>query len=77
VEVSEQINLFYEFIESEYHPTLAKQASKGENFLKIDFALLSKFNPELAELLLENPEDTIKAAELAVANFDIEEILKF
>jgi replicative DNA helicase Mcm len=72
VEVSEQINLFYEFLDAEYHAELVKQASKGQKFLKIDFALLSKFNPELAELLLENPEEIIKAAELAIANFDIE-----
>jgi len=72
VDASEQINLFYEFIEAEYHSELVKQASKGLNFLKINFASLSKFNPELAEHLLEEPEDTIKAAELAIANFDIE-----
>ncbi|MBN1792371.1 minichromosome maintenance protein MCM [Candidatus Woesearchaeota archaeon] len=70
--MSEQINLFYEFIESDYHKDLVRQASKGEKFLKIDFSLLAKYNPELAEMLLENPEDTIRAAELAIANFDIE-----
>jgi replicative DNA helicase Mcm len=72
VDVSDQINLFYEFIDAEYHAELVKQASKGNKFLRIDFGLLSKFNPELADLLLETPEDIIKAAELAIANFDIE-----
>ena len=72
LDASEQISLFYEFIGAEYHRDLVKQASKGMKFLKIDFVLLSKFNPELAELLLESPEDTIRAAELAIANFDIE-----
>lgn len=72
MEANEQINLFYDFIEQEYHKDLVKQASKGQKNLKIDFGVLSKFNPELAELLLEAPEDTIKAAELAIANFDIE-----
>ena len=72
LEASEQINLFYEFIEQEYNDTLVRQASKGLKFLKVDFVLLSKFNPELAELLLEDPEETVKAAELAIANFDVE-----
>jgi replicative DNA helicase Mcm len=72
LDVSEQINLFYEFIQQDYHSDLVRQASKGQKFLKIDFGVLSKFNPEIADLLLENPEETIKAAELAIANFDIE-----
>jgi replicative DNA helicase Mcm len=72
VDVNEQISAFYEFLRAEYNQELIRQASKGLHFLKINFALLSKFNPELAELLLEHPEDTIRAAELAIANFDIE-----
>jgi replicative DNA helicase Mcm len=72
MDVGEQVNLFYDFFEQDYHKDLVKQASKGQKFLKVDFLLLSKFNPELAELLLEKPEDTIRAAELAIANFDVE-----
>jgi replicative DNA helicase Mcm len=69
---SEQIELFYNFFETEYHEELIKNASKGDKFIKVDFSKLSKFNPHLAELLLENPEDTIKAAELSIRSFDIE-----
>ena len=76
MDVTEQINLFYEFIGSEYKNELVKQASKGHKFLKIDFNALSAFNPELAELILEKPEDTIRAAELAIGNFDIDADLK-
>ena len=72
MEVSEQINLFYKLIETEYYKELIKQATKGHKFLKIDFNALSKFSPELAELLLEEPEEVIKAAELAIDSFDIE-----
>lgn len=72
LDVTEQINSFYDFIETEYHTELVKQASKGHKFLKVEFSLLSKFSPELAELLLEKPEDTIRAAELAIGNFDID-----
>ena len=72
MEVAEQINLFYKFIETEYYTELIRQISKGQKFIKLDFNALSLFNPELAELLLEKPEDIIKAAELAIGNFDIE-----
>lgn len=72
MEVSEQINLFYKLIETEYYKELIKQVSKGLKFLKIDFNALSKFSPELAEMLLEEPEEVIKAAELAIGSFDIE-----
>jgi len=72
LDANEQINTFYEFLQAEYQEELIRQASKGNKFLKIDFSLLSKFNPELADLLLEHPEDTIRAAELAIANFDLE-----
>lgn len=72
MDVSEQINLFYKFIETEYYKDLIRQISQGNKFLKVDFNALSKFNPELAELLLEKPEEIIKAAELAVDSFDIE-----
>ncbi|MBN2052155.1 minichromosome maintenance protein MCM [Candidatus Woesearchaeota archaeon] len=72
MEVSEQINLFYKLIESEYYKELIKQVSKGQKFLKINFNALSKYSPELAEMLLEEPEEVIKAAELAIDSFDIE-----
>lgn len=76
MDVSEQMNLFYKLIEAEYYKELIKQVSKGHKFLKVDFNALSKFNPELAELLLEEPEEVIKAAELAIGSFDIEGDLK-
>lgn len=72
MEVSEQINLFYKLIETEYYNDLLRQVSKGQKFLKIDFNSLSRFNPEIAEILLEDPEEIIKAAEMAVDSFDIE-----
>lgn len=72
MDVTEQINLFHKFMETEYYSELVRQVSKGQKFIKLDFNILSKFNPELADLLLERPEDTIKAAELSIDNFDIE-----
>ena len=72
MEASEQIELFKEFFEQVYLQELQEQLRKGENYLNIDFLELSKFNLELAEQLLEGPEDTLKAAEIATEHFNIE-----
>ncbi len=75
--VVEQIKRFEEFIEINYYDSLLNKARKGERFLLIDFADLSKFDPDLATELLEKPEDTIKAIEKAVEQFDEDTLAKF
>ncbi len=76
MDTSEQIKKFYEFIEINYLPELMEQVRKGHNFLVIDFAKLAKFDPELADILLDQPEEVLKAAELAVLNFDLPKEVK-
>ena len=41
--------------------------------IRINFLELSKFDPELADLLLDQPEEVIKAAELAIETEYLEE----
>ena len=77
IEASEQIRLFHEFLESSCYSQIVDNLRKDRKFIAVDFAELSKFDLDLANELLENPEDTIKAAELAVAQFDLENIQKF
>jgi len=72
MEAQQQIKKFRDFIEKNYLAVLTDNLRKDKKFLVIDFNELSKFNPELAELLLEQPEDTIKATELAIEQLDIE-----
>src|SRR3989338_162084 len=71
MEVDEQIRVLKEFIEQNYLPQLLEAARKGHNFLVIDFSELIKFNTELAEELLEDPENLLKAGEVAVKEFDL------
>lgn len=71
MEVQEQIKVFREFIEKFYEASLLETVRKGESFLVLDFFELTKFNPELAEELLERPEELLKAGELAVKEFDL------
>jgi replicative DNA helicase Mcm len=72
MEAQEQIGKFKDFIEKNYLTELTNNLRKDNKLLVIDFSELSKFDPNLAELLLEQPEDTIKATEIAIEQFDIE-----
>ncbi len=71
MEVDEQIKVFREFIEQNYYPELLEASRKGKEFLLLDFAELIKFNTEICEEILETPEELIKAAEIAVKEFDL------
>ena len=74
VDANEQIRRFHEFLESYYYENIIENLRKDLKFVVVDFAELSKFDLDLANELLENPEDTIKAAEIALQQFDMEEI---
>jgi len=71
MDAQEQINKYQEFLEVTHHKDLLAKASKGEESLIIEFPELAKFDLSLAEDLLENPEDSIKAAEYAISRFDL------
>ncbi len=74
IDASEQIKRFQDFIESSYPNKISENLRKDKKFIEVDFSELSKFDIDLANELLENPEDTIKAAEIAVEQLDIEDI---
>lgn len=67
----EQIRKFVEFFERTYYADLMEHARKGEKFLEVDFQELAKFEPALADLLLEMPEEALKASQLAIEQFDL------
>ena len=70
--VIEQIKRFQDFIDSNYYNSLLDNVRKGNRFLLIDFAELSKYDPDLAAELLDAPEETIKAIEKAIEQFDVD-----
>jgi len=76
VEAQEQIEKFQEFIDSNYKKNLQILIRKGKRSLVIDFSELAKFDHELAEQLLEEPDETIKAAEIAIDQFDLKEPIR-
>ncbi len=71
MEVGEQVRLFEEFMKDTYQTELMEISRKGEESITVNFIQLAVFNPDLAELLLENPDDVIKAAEIAISNIDL------
>ncbi len=72
MEYAEQIKKFQKFLETEYYDQLLEKVRKGYKFLPIEFTKISKFHPELAEVLLETPEETLKAGGEAVNKLDLE-----
>ncbi|MFH1589161.1 MAG: minichromosome maintenance protein MCM [archaeon] len=68
MDITEQINKFQEFLESNYYNEILETVQKGKDFLIIEFKSLSKFSPQIAEALLETPEEILKVAELAAKN---------
>jgi len=72
MEAQEQIEKFKDFIEKDYLAVLTDNLRKDKKFLVVDFNEVSRFDPELADILLEQPEDSIKAAELAIEQLDLE-----
>lgn len=76
MEASDQISLFQEFFELNYQKEILEALQREHKFLVIEFNELSKFNPELSDALIENPDNVIKAAEIAITQIDYGEPIK-
>jgi len=55
-----------DFLEKNYLDELVESVRKGEKWLRVDFTILSMFDPDLANDLLDHPEEVLKASEMAV-----------
>lgn len=71
MDVQTQIKVLQEFLEKHYHTELLERVSKGGKSMAVDFGLLAKFSPEIADMLLDQPEEVVKAFEIAVEQFDL------
>ncbi len=61
---------FVEFLNEFYRDDLLKAVNEGKKSLDIDFSFLDRFDIELADYLLENPDETIAAAENEIKQID-------
>jgi replicative DNA helicase Mcm len=66
-----QINSFKSFIQDEYFDVLLENNRNGLKYLVMDFFKLSMAYPELADELLEDPEEVLKHAEMAIEQMDL------
>ncbi|MBI4451179.1 hypothetical protein HY642_04345 [Candidatus Woesearchaeota archaeon] len=66
MDATELIRTWAEFLEKTYYAQLLENLRKGERWLHVDFAELARFSPECADVLLDQPEECLKAAEIAV-----------
>ncbi len=67
----DQIDRFRDFFETHHLEDIHKLVGTGKRALIVDFSALAQFDPDLAEQLLNEPEDTLKSAELSIDQFDI------
>ena len=73
IDGSEQIEKFKEFLEQYYEKELYKLNDKGNFVLIIDFSKIMGFDHELADQLLEDPEETVRSIELSTEGFNLKQ----
>jgi len=62
---------FEQFFRVKYEQQLLLAASKGEKAIEVDFGELDKFDPELADKLLNDPAEILTKARKAIKNIDL------
>lgn len=68
-----EVEKFEEFFRQFYEKDLLAAASKGEKSIIVDFSLLDKFDPLLADKLLNDPQTILNTAREAITNIDLPE----
>ena len=63
---------FEEFFSTKYKDTVYESLEKypEDRSVVVDYVELEMFDPDLADLIIEKPEEVIKAASKAVQNID-------
>jgi len=65
------VEKFSEFLREFYYNELTNAMTEGRKSIVVDFNLLDKFDTELADNLLDNPEELLPSAEDAVRRIDL------
>ncbi len=67
-ELKEKLEEFFRYF---YEEELLKAAKLGKKSIEIDFSRLDKFSPEIADMLLNEPEKVLPIATEALNNIDV------
>ena len=67
----QEIERFEKFFSDNYEKELEKAISKGEKSVEVDFAILERDDPDLADRLLNDPNAVIDSAKEAISNLDL------
>lgn len=71
MDASTLIARIQEFLEKNYYAQLLDKVRKGDKSMSVEFNSLSAFDPELADYLLDQPEEFLKGAEIAVEQLNL------
>ncbi len=73
LELPKQIETWHRFFEMQprYLARLHEQVRRGNFWMNIEFSDLALHSPDLADLLLEEPEEILKAGQVAIEKIDL------
>ncbi|MEM5766034.1 MAG: LAGLIDADG family homing endonuclease [Candidatus Aenigmatarchaeota archaeon] len=71
MERGEIVEKFAEFFKEYFYNELVATTIEGKKSLLVDFSVLDKFDPELADYLLENPDEVLTAIEDSLKQIDL------
>jgi replicative DNA helicase Mcm len=71
VEKDNVIEKFSEFLREHYYDELVTAVNESKKSIEIEFDLLDKFDTELADALLDNPQEILEYMEQSLSNTDI------
>lgn len=71
MDIGEQLQQFQDFFETQYYDDLVKILQKGQKYIVVDFTMLAMHHVDLAQELLDAPEEVLKTAELAIEKLNL------
>ena len=66
MEAAKQIETFKEFFETIYEKEVLDMLAGDAGFLAVHFEKLATYSPDLADDLLEDPENVLRTAQIAI-----------
>ncbi|MGM5480979.1 MAG: minichromosome maintenance protein MCM [Nanobdellota archaeon] len=72
MDIGEQVQILQDFFEQYYYDNLVKAVQKGDSYITVDFNDLALHNVDLAQKVLDAPEEMFKTAQLAIEKLNLQ-----